>query len=207
MQPGWVRTSCLGVPLLLLARRVGWLAPVRPSLGLWFVAPCPSAVLGAYARVVSGASWRMFTAARILCVLRAVSVATWRLFTGVCAVWSTRVMLVASFGSPSLLFVFFSCLVLSSFCFCFFWNSPKGGAPKPQAQEWAVGAAVQQCCVPLRGAFCWCLLGGPGPRVSSRVMMYAGAGSDGFGWVSLRLDDASVVLAGWVDVTAVGSEG
>ena len=34
-----------------------------------------------------------------------------------------------------------------------------------QAQAWAVGAAVQQCCVPHRGAHCWCISGGCAPRV------------------------------------------
>ena len=34
MQPGRARTSGLGVPLLRLARWVGWVAPVRPTLGV-----------------------------------------------------------------------------------------------------------------------------------------------------------------------------
>ena len=44
MQPGWARTSGLGVPLLPLARWVGWVAPVRPTNGV-LVLSCPSAAL------------------------------------------------------------------------------------------------------------------------------------------------------------------
>ena len=87
MPPGRRRTSGLGVPLLLLAPQVGWVAPVRPTLGLWFVAPYPCAAPGVFAFAVSGASWRLFTGARALCVLFAVSVATWHLFTGARALY------------------------------------------------------------------------------------------------------------------------
>ena len=34
MQPGRARTSGLGVPLLQLARWVGWVSPLRPTLGV-----------------------------------------------------------------------------------------------------------------------------------------------------------------------------
>ena len=101
MQPGRACTSGLGVPLLLLAGRVCGVAPVRPTLGLCLVVPCPSAALGAYGRAVSGASSHLFTGACLLSILCAVSVATWCLFNGVCAVWDMRVMLVALlFPSP-----------------------------------------------------------------------------------------------------------
>ena len=82
MQPGRAHIGGLEVPLLLLVRRVGSVAPVRPTLEVWFVAPCPSAALGVFAGAVSGASWRFFTGARALCVLCALSLATWHLFTG-----------------------------------------------------------------------------------------------------------------------------
>ena len=110
MQPSRARTRGLGVPLLLLARRVGLVAPARTTLGVWLVVPCPSAALGVFARALSGASWRLFTAARALCVLCAVSVATWPLFTGARAVCGTRVLLVASLGSPP-----------PPYCFCVFF--------------------------------------------------------------------------------------
>ena len=90
MQPGRAQTSCLGVLLLPLARRVGRVAPVRPTRGLAFLAPCPSAFLGLCACAVSWATWRLFTGARARCVPCAVSLATWRLFTGVravCGMW------------------------------------------------------------------------------------------------------------------------
>ena len=83
MQPGRARTSGLGVPLLPLARWVGWVAPVRPTHGL-LVLSCPSAalrvcsVLGRFALVHR-------CARAVCCVASAVSWATWLLFTGVLA--------------------------------------------------------------------------------------------------------------------------
>ena len=84
MQPGRARTSGLGVPSLLLARSVGWVAPVRPTLGVWFVVSRPSAALREHVCAVSTAPWRFFTGVRawcVLCVPCAVSWASWLLFT------------------------------------------------------------------------------------------------------------------------------
>ena len=81
MQPGWARTSGLGVPLLPLARWVGWVAPVRPTHGV-LVLSCPSAAL----RVCSvlGRLAPVHRCARSVCCFgSAVSWATWLLFTGV----------------------------------------------------------------------------------------------------------------------------
>ena len=83
MQPGRARTSGLGVPLLPLARWVGWVAPVRPTHGVLFLS-CPSAAL----RVCSvlGRLAPVHRCARAVCfVAAAVSWATWLLFTGVLA--------------------------------------------------------------------------------------------------------------------------
>ena len=83
MQPGRARTSGLGVPLLPLARWVGWVAPVRPTHGA-LVLSCPSAAL----RVCSvlGHLAPVHRCARVVCcVASAVSWATWLLFTGVLA--------------------------------------------------------------------------------------------------------------------------
>ena len=83
MQPGRARTSGLGVPLLPLARWVGWVAPVRPTHGV-LVLSCPSAAL----RVCSvlGRLAPVHRCARaVCCVASAVSWATWLLFTGVLA--------------------------------------------------------------------------------------------------------------------------
>ena len=80
MQPGRAWTSGLGVPLLPLARWVGWVAPVRPTHGV-LVLSCPSAAL----RVCSvlGRLDPLHWCARRMCrVACAVSRATWLLFTG-----------------------------------------------------------------------------------------------------------------------------
>ena len=81
MQPGRARTSGRGVPLLPLARCVGWVAPVCPTDGV-LVLPCPSAAL----RVCSvlGLLAPVHRCARsVCCVACAVSWASWLLFTGV----------------------------------------------------------------------------------------------------------------------------
>ena len=57
MQPGRARTSGLGVPLLPLARWVGWVAPVRPTHGYWFF-PVPRPP---YVCAVSWAAGLLFT--------------------------------------------------------------------------------------------------------------------------------------------------
>ena len=81
MQPGRARTSSLGVPLLPLARWVGWVAPVCPTHGV-LVLSCPPAalrvcgVLGHLAPVHR-------CAGSVCCVACAVSWASWLLFTGV----------------------------------------------------------------------------------------------------------------------------
>ena len=80
MRPGRARTSGLGVPLLPLARWVGWVAPVRPTHGV-LVLSCPSAAL----RVCSvlGRLAPVHRCARsVCCVACAVSWATWLPFTG-----------------------------------------------------------------------------------------------------------------------------
>ena len=163
MQPGRARTTGLGEPLLLLARRVGWVAPVPPTLRMLFVAPCPSAAIGAFARAGSDASRRLFTGARAVCVLCAVSVATWRLFSSPRALSGTRVLLVASFGSPPLLIAFvfllldaivllgllwfffaFARLINSCFCFCLFFNRKNGKGAREHYRQ-RHGQLKQRC--------------------------------------------------------------
>ena len=80
MQPGRTRTSSPGVPLLPLARWVGWVAPACPTHGV-LVLSCPSAAL----RVcdVQGHLAPVHRCDRsVRCVASAVSWATWLLFTG-----------------------------------------------------------------------------------------------------------------------------
>ena len=85
MQPGRARTSGRGVPLLPLARWVGWVAPVCPTHGV-LVLPCPSDALDLLAPVHR-------CARSVCCVACAVSSATWLLFTSVparCVVFRVR---------------------------------------------------------------------------------------------------------------------
>ena len=69
MQPGRAPTSGLGVPPLLLARWVGWVAPVRPIHGVWFVVARPWVALGAHVCAVSWATWLLFTSVPVWCVV------------------------------------------------------------------------------------------------------------------------------------------
>ena len=68
MQPGRGRTSGLGVPSLLLARWVGWVAPVRPTHGV-LVFSCPSATLHVGVCAVSSASWLLFPGVPAPCIV------------------------------------------------------------------------------------------------------------------------------------------
>ena len=68
MQPGRDRTTGLGVPPLLLARWVGWVAPVRPTHGV-LVLFCPSAALRVHVCAVSWATWLLFTGVPARCVV------------------------------------------------------------------------------------------------------------------------------------------
>ena len=81
MQPGRARTSGFGVPLLPLARWVGWVAPVHPTHGV-LVLSCPSAALRVCS--VPGRWAPVHRCARAVCCgASAVSWASWLLFTGV----------------------------------------------------------------------------------------------------------------------------
>ena len=68
MQPDRARTSGLGVPPLLLARWVGWVAPVRVTHRV-LVLSCPSAALRVRLRAVSRATWLLFTGVPARCVV------------------------------------------------------------------------------------------------------------------------------------------
>ena len=144
MQPGGARTSGLGVPLLPLARWVGWVAPVRPTHGV-LVLSCPSAalrvcsVLGRWAPVHR-------CACAVCCGASAVSWASWLLFTGVlarcvvlhvrcpgppascspvcvlCAVRVCHGWLCPSSSPPNFFFVFSFFLLVFFF---FFWEKKK----------------------------------------------------------------------------------
>ena len=115
MQPGRARTSGLGVPLLPLARRVAWVAPVRPTHGVcavswaaWLLftgvparfavlrlrcpgplgscsSVCSLGVLCCVCRVLGHLAPVHRCARRVCCVACAVSWATWLLFIGVLA--------------------------------------------------------------------------------------------------------------------------
>ena len=68
MQPGRARTSCLGVPPLLLARWVGRVAPVCQTHGV-LVLSCPSAALRVHVCAASWATWLSFTGVPASCVV------------------------------------------------------------------------------------------------------------------------------------------
>ena len=81
MQPGRARTNSLGVPLLPLARWVGWVAPVCPTHGV-LVLSCPSAALRVCGVLGLPAPVHR-CALSVCCVGCAVSWASRLLFTGV----------------------------------------------------------------------------------------------------------------------------
>ena len=90
MQPVRARTSGLGVPLLPLARWVGWVAPVCPTHWV-MVLSCPAAALRVCG--VLGHLAPVHRCARsVHCVASVVSRATWLLFTGA-PVWCVALLL------------------------------------------------------------------------------------------------------------------
>ena len=193
MQPGRARTSGLGVPLLPLARWVGWVAPVRPTHGV-LVLSCPSAalrvcsVLGRLAPVHR-------CACAVCCVASAVFWATWLLFTGVlarCVV--LRVRCPGPLGSRSLV------CALCAVRVCHEWFCPSSSPPnfhfflmekkEKQGLAYTAGTGTGSWC---GGAIVLCPLAcviGAVAAVApqecgSRVLMYTGLGQGGSGEVSL----------------------
>ena len=81
MQPGRARTSDRGVPLLPLARWVGWVAPVCRTHGVLDLS-CPSAALRVCS-VLGHLAPVLRCARSVCCVACAVSWASWLLFTSV----------------------------------------------------------------------------------------------------------------------------
>ena len=203
MQPGRARTSGLGVPLLPLARWVGWVAPVRPTHGV-LVLSCPSAalrvcsVLGRWAPVHR-------CARAVCCGASAVSWASWLLFTGVlarCVVLHVRCP--GPLGSCSPVCVLYAVRVCHGwlcpsssppnfrfFLLVFFLGEKKKKKKKEKKRErqgraytagtgtgsWC-GAAIALC--PLA-----CVVGAVAAVApqgcGSRVLMYTGMGQGGFG--------------------------
>ena len=161
MQPGRAPTSGLGVPLLPLARWVGWVASVRPTHGV-LVLSCPLAAL----RVCSvlGRLAPVHRCARaVCCVASAVSWATWLLFTVVlarCVV--LRVRCPGPLGSRSPVCALslplpFPCSSLFACLFCFFFLG--GGGWGAAFLVLCVGVVVCRCR-------CWCGHGCRGGRGS-----------------------------------------
>ena len=206
MQPGRARTSGLGVPLLPLARWVGWVAPVRPTHGV-LVLSCPSAalrvcsVLGCWAPVHR-------CARAVCCGASAVCWASWLLFTGVlarcvvlhvrcpgplgscspvcvlCAVRVCQGWLCPS--SSNFRFFFFTC-----FYFLYFLGKKKNKQKREkQGRAYTAATGTGSWC---GGAIALCPLAcvvGAVAAVApqgcgSRVLMYTGLGQGGFGEVSL----------------------
>ena len=210
MQPGRARTSGLGVPLLPLARWVGWVAPVRPTHGV-LVLSCPSAalrvcsVLGRWAPVHR-------CARAVCCGASAVSWASWLLFTGVlarcvvlhvrcpgplgscspvcvlCAVRVCHGWFCPSSSPPNFRFFFY--LFFFSCFFFFLGKKKKKQKREKQGRAYTAGTGTGSWC---GGAIALCPLAcvvGAVAAVApqgcgSRVLMYTGLGQGGFGEVSL----------------------
>ena len=193
MQPGRAWTSGLGVPLLPLARWVGWVAPVRPTHGV-LVLSCPSAALRVCS-VLSRLAPVHRCARAVCCVASAVSWATWLLFTGVlprCVVLRVRrpgplgsrspVCALCAMGGgvplpPPVIFVFFS--VFFSFFFLIEKKERQGRAytAGTGTGSWCGGAIVLCPLACVVGAVAAVAPQGCG----SRVLMYTGLGQGGFG--------------------------
>ena len=198
MQPGRARTSGLGVPLLPLARWVGWVAPVHPTHGV-LVLSCPSAAL----RVCSvlGRLTPVHRCARaVCCVASALSWATWLLFTGVlarCVV--LRVPCPRPLGSRSpvcalcAVHVCHGWLCPSSsppnFLFLFFFDGKK---KEKQGRVYTAGTGTGSWC---GGAIVLCPLACVVSAVAavapqgcgSRVLMYTGFGQGTWVWLVVSL--------------------
>ena len=189
MQLGRARISGREVPLLPLARWVGWVAPVRSTHRV-LVLSCPSAAL----RVCSclGRLAPVHQCARaVCCVASAVSWATWLLFTGVlarCVV--LRVRCPGPLGSRSPVWALCAVRV------CHGWLCPSSSPPnfrffliekkEKQGGAYTAGTGTGSWC---GGAIVLCPLAcvvgavaaAPPQGCASRVLMYTGMGQGGFG--------------------------
>ena len=201
MQPGRARTSGLVVPLLPLARWVGWVAPVRPTHGV-LVLSCPSAalrvccVLGSWAPVhrcaravccgpsaVSWASRLLFTGVLARCVVLHVRCpGPLGSCSPVCVLAAVRVChgwLCPSSSPPNFRF-FFTCV------FFFLGEKKKKQKREKQGRAYTAGTGTGSWC---GGAIALCPLAcvvGAVAAVAfqgcgSRVLMYTGMGQGGFG--------------------------
>ena len=210
MQPGRARTSGLGVPLLPLARWVGWVAPVRPTHGV-LVLSCPSvalcvcSVLGRWAPVhrcaravgcgasaVSWAGWLLLTGVLARCfVLHVRCPGPLSSCSPVCVLCAVRVChgwLCPSSSPPN--FRFFYLFFFT--CYFFFLGKKKKKKQKreKQGRAYTAGTGMGSWC---GGAIALCPLAcvvGAVAAVApqgcgSRVLMYTGLGQGGFGEVSL----------------------
>ena len=203
MQPGRARTSGLGVPLLPLARWVGWVAPVCPTHGV-LVLSCPSAALRVCSVLGRWAPVHRFARA-VCCVASVVSWATWLPFTGVlarCVVLHVRCP--GPLGPPSPVCALCAVRVCHGwlcpsssphnfrfFFLCFFFFFPFLGKKKErQGRAYTAGTGMGSWC---SGAIALCplacvvgALAAVAPQgCGSRVLMYTGLGQGGFGEVFL----------------------
>ena len=182
MQPDRARTSCLGVPLPPLARRVCWVAPVRPTLRVQTVASCPFADLDACACALCWRTWRLFTGVHTLCVSCMVFAATWLLSTGACAVCGMRLLVRFCPPSPP---PFFACSILV------FFQIEEGARAHCRHRP---GQLMQRCSsVAFTGVRRRCFIGGFTPGVQLTCFDVHSCGSE-WVWfvVSLRFG------AGWL---------
>ena len=211
MQPGRARTSGLGVPLLPLARWVGWVAPVRPTHGV-LVLSCPSAalrvcsVLGRWAPVHRCAVVRLrcpgpagscspVCSLGVLCCMCGVLGHWAPVHRCACCVRCTCAMGGCVPLLPPLIIVFFFLFFFFVFFFFFFEKKKKKKRKKKkkkkqkrekQGRAYTAGTGMGSWC---GGAIALCPLAcvvGAVAAVApqgcgSRVLMYTGMRQGGFG--------------------------
>ena len=167
MRPGRARTICFGVLPQPLARWIGCVAPMCPTLGKWTLASCPFAALAACVCARPGE----LGACSPVRALSAVCVCCW---------WwcpPSPHLCFPSFFASVLVFFWVFCLFFFCFFFVLKWKRGRVHTAGTGMGKWCSGAVVLRSPVCLLGA-----LSAAAPQVcSSRCLMYMDAGQGRFG--------------------------